>query len=87
MWATIENMQKPIYLPTREGARRVRRSVRTLRSWRRQGMPVTFDGRRMLIEEETLLAWLRKKNLANSAHQKQLRHAEGLTAPPFHPVE
>ena len=44
------------YLTYREAARRVRRSVRTIKRWRRAGLPMSFDeqGRRV-VDERTLL--------------------------------
>lgn len=45
------------YLTYREAASRVRRSTRTIKRWRRSGMPMTFDRRgRRVVAEGTLLA-------------------------------
>lgn len=61
-------------LTYREAARRVKRSIRTIKRWRRGGMPMTFDqqGRRV-VTEQTLLAWWRARMTADPAHQYRLR--------------
>jgi hypothetical protein len=61
-------------LSYREAARRVRRSTRTIKRWRRGGMPMTFDhhGRRV-VELQVLLAWWRDRMTADPAHQYRMR--------------
>ena len=61
-------------LTYREAAKRVRRSVRTIKRWRRSGMPMSFDelGRRV-VDEQVLLAWWRARMTADPVHQARLR--------------
>ena len=59
------SIDEPTWLTYREAAVRVRRSVRTLWRWRKQGMPMAHgirDGQRVrLVREDVLLAWWRDK--------------------------
>lgn len=68
------------WLTYREAARRVRRHPITIKRWRRQGMPMTFDkhGRR-IVNEQTLLAWWRDRLNNDPVHQARIRaaHIEG----------
>ncbi len=53
-------------LTYRGAAKRVGRSVRTVKRWVRDGMPHTVDDvGRVVIDEQVLLAWYRQK-LMNS---------------------
>lgn len=67
---------EPTYLTTRAAARRVNRSVRSLRTWRRDGMQVRFVGRRMEVEEEHLLLWWRQKTFANPVTPYRIRRSQ-----------
>lgn len=60
-------------LTYREAAKRVRRSVRTIKRWRKGGMRMGFDtsGRRV-VDEELLLAWWRARMTADPVHQRRL---------------
>ncbi|MFD2757089.1 MerR family transcriptional regulator [Gulosibacter faecalis] len=61
-------------LTTREAARRVGRSIRTIRYWRADGMDVYFDEHgHMRIELDELLTWYRTKTMSNPAHRYRLR--------------
>lgn len=76
-------MTGEVWLTYREGALRVRRSVRTLWRWRKQGMPMSWgmrDGQRVrVVREEVLLAWWRDRMNADPVHQQRLRkHREGI---------
>lgn len=64
----------------REAAGRVRRSIRTIKRWRREGMPMSFDqqGRR-IVEERVLLAELRRRLHADPVHQQRIRALTGDT--------
>lgn len=63
-------------LSTRQAARRVGRTIRTIEYWRADGMPVYFDKRgHMYIDIDTLLDWYRKKTLANPVHKYRVRKA------------
>jgi hypothetical protein len=62
------------HLTYRDAARRVRRSVRTIKRWRRGGMPMTFDAQgRRVVELSTLLRWWRARMTADPVHQARLR--------------
>lgn len=60
-----------------EAARAVRRSTRTIKRWRRSGMPMTWEtrgGQRVrVVTEDALYAWLRDRLDANPVHQYRLR--------------
>lgn len=64
------------YLTYRQAARRVQRSTRTIKRWRRSGMRMTFDkqGRRV-VELPVLLAWWRARMTADPVHQARLRRS------------
>lgn len=49
----------------RQAARRVRRSLRTVRRWKARGMPTRLVDRTNYVEHDTLLAWYRDRLLAN----------------------
>jgi transposase len=61
----------------REAARRVRRSIRTIKRWRLGGMPMGWEiqhGQQVrVVDEEVLLAWWRERLELNPAHQYRLR--------------
>lgn len=59
----------------RDGAKRIGRDVRTIKRWRRQGMPtVLIDGTRF-VRDGALLAWFRSTLAASPIHQARLRKA------------
>lgn len=57
----------------REAARRVRRSVRTIKRWRRNGMSMGWQHGHRVVEEGVLLAWWRARLTADPVHQQRLR--------------
>lgn len=65
-----------IWLPTRQAARRVGKTIRTIRRWRQLGMPVRFVDGRMHIEEETLLLWWRQQTMRNACTKWRIRAAQ-----------
>lgn len=67
---------EPTYLTTRAAARRVGRSVRSIRRWRRQGMKIRMDGRRMEVELEELLTWWREMTFRDPATQYRIRRRQ-----------
>ncbi|MEQ6898995.1 hypothetical protein [Microbacterium sp. KR10-403] len=64
-------------LTYREAATRVHRSIRTIKRWRRHGLPMSWDhqdGQRVrVVELEILLAWYRDRLQADPIHQQRLR--------------
>lgn len=62
------------WLNYRQAAARVHRSTRTIKRWRRDGMPMSYDatGRR-IVKEQTLLTELRRRLAADPVHQQRLR--------------
>lgn len=68
------------WLTYREAARRVHRTVRTIRRWKKNGMPTILRDGIRYVEEEALLAWWRARLQADPAHRwrmrKHTRHAE-----------
>lgn len=64
-------------LTYREAARRVHRSMRAIRRWRFNGMPMSWDirdGQRCrVVEERALLAWWRQTLRNDPVHQQRLR--------------
>lgn len=64
-------------LTYREAARRVRRSVRTIKRWRLGGMPMGWKiqhGQKVrVVDEEVLLSWWRDRLDGWPAHQYRLR--------------
>lgn len=64
-------------LDYRQAARRVRRSVRTIKRWRKAGldMEMARDGRRV-VEESRLLEWWRDRMTADPVHQIRLRRTQ-----------
>lgn len=71
-------------LTYREAAVRVRRSVRTMWRWRKQGMPMGWavrDGQRVrVVDEEILLEWYRARLQAWPIHQQMMarKRREGI---------
>ena len=62
------------WLTYKQAAARVRRSVRTIKRWRRHGMPMHLDERgRRIVDEEKLLAWWRGRLAADPVHQARMR--------------
>lgn len=71
----------PALLTYREAADRVKRSRRSIRRWRLNGMPMgwdTRDGQRVrVVAEDVLLSWFRERLIADPIHQQLMRrHAE-----------
>lgn len=68
------------WLTYRQAARRVHRTIRTIRRWKKNGMPTILRSGVRYVEEETLLAWWRDRLMADPAHRwrmrKHARHAE-----------
>lgn len=65
--------QEPLWLDYWQAARRVQRSVNTVKRWRRQGMPMVLrDGRRM-VREDVLLTWWRDRLDAWPVHRYRMR--------------
>lgn len=64
-------------LTYREAARRVHRSIKTIKRWRRNGMPMgwaNIAGQRCRVVEETaLLAWWRGRLKSDPVHQARIR--------------
>lgn len=77
------------WLTYAEAARRVGRTDRNIRRWRREGMPMGWhvydDGQRCrVVDEEVLLAWWRDRMNNSPVHFYRLRaiaRAEGLPDP------
>lgn len=67
----------PTYLTYREAGKRVRRSVKTVKRWRRHGMSMGWDNRQgqrvRVVDEDTLLDWWRSRLNADPVHQARLR--------------
>lgn len=65
------------HLTYREAAKVTRRSVVTIKRWRRNGMPMgweTRDGQRhRVVEENTLKQWWRERMTADPVWQARLR--------------
>lgn len=61
------------YLTYREAARKVQRSVKTIKRWRRHGMPMTWRGRFRVVEVEILKAWWRDRMKADPVWQAKVR--------------
>lgn len=70
-------MSAPTWLNYSQAAKRVGRSDRTIRRWRRQGMPMgwgTVDGyRARVVREDVLLAWWRERLSNDPIHQQRMR--------------
>lgn len=64
-------------LTCRQAARRVHRSIKTIKRWRRNGMPMGWgleQGQRCrVVDEGELLAWWRGRMLADPVHQARIR--------------
>lgn len=71
-------------LTYREAASAVRRSVRTIKRWRRAGMTMTWehrDGQRVrVVDEDLLFATLRDRLDAWPSHQYRLRRLQATAA-------
>ncbi|EYT55800.1 hypothetical protein H490_0103970 [Leucobacter sp. UCD-THU] len=64
------------WLTYREAARRVGRSVRTIKRWVKDGMPAGWDDQgRRIMREDVLLAELRRRLDAWPPHQHRVRAA------------
>lgn len=78
------------YLTYRQAGELVKRSPRTIRYWRHQGMPMTWeerDGQQVRVVEKTILqAWFRERLMNWPTHQwrlrkqlaEQIQHAESI---------
>ncbi|OZB85377.1 MAG: hypothetical protein B7X32_03535 [Microbacterium sp. 13-71-7] len=55
-----------------QAARRVRRSVRTIKRWRRNGMPMGWADGHRVVDEPVLLAWWRDRMSADPVHQLRI---------------
>lgn len=79
-----------VWLSYPEAAKRVKRSVRNVRRWHSEGMPMTmFDGQ-MFVEESVLLAWWRDRLNASPVHfyrMRALAREQGLPEPSRAPRE
>ena len=62
-----------VWLTYRQAARRVHRSIRTIRRWKRNGMPTILREGVRYVDEETLLAHWRARMQADPIHQQRLR--------------
>ncbi|GAA4762477.1 hypothetical protein [Microbacterium gilvum] len=63
-----------MWLTYRQAAARVDRSRRTIRRWRLNGMPMTYDAHgRRVVAEEVLLAWYRARLIADPIHQARMK--------------
>lgn len=66
--------QRQAWLTYREAAQRVGRAIRTIKRWKREGMPMSWDTRgRRIVEEHVLLAEYRRRLLADPIHQQKIR--------------
>lgn len=73
----------------REAGKRVGRSHRSIRLWRRQGMPMGWrvgedDQRERVVDEDVLLQWFREKMQNDPVHQAKMRRVaieNGLPVP------
>lgn len=57
------------WLPLRRAARRVNRSLNTVRRWKRKGMPTRLRDGRYEVHEEVLLKWFREMTRANPIYR------------------
>ena len=66
----------------RDGAKRIGRDVRTIKRWRRQGMPtVLIDGTRF-VRGTVLFAWFRSTLAASPVHRARMLSLHGVTLEP-----
>lgn len=71
-------------LDYRQAARRVRRSVRTIKRWRKAGLEMSVGpGGRRIVDETRLLEWWRDRMSADPVHQLRLRRAMQEDATPL----
>lgn len=84
----MTDLDSKTWLDYHQAAKRVRSSERTIRRWRREGMPMQWrpspDGPQRVVDEEVLLAWWRRMMQANVRHQAKMRREArelGLPAP------
>lgn len=64
---------QPTYLTTRAAARRVGRSVRQIRTWRRRGLGWQVQDGLIVVEQEELLAMWRRMTLRNPIVVQKLK--------------
>ncbi|KKI18726.1 MULTISPECIES: hypothetical protein [unclassified Leucobacter] len=63
----IENRERYTY---RQAAARVKRSVITIKRWRRHGMPMGWHEGMRVVDHATLLKWLRTTIARNDANRR-----------------
>lgn len=66
-------MTEHTWLTYREAARRVGRSVRTIKRWRRAGMPMRLENGFRQVRLDILQTWYRRKLKAWPTHQYRMR--------------
>lgn len=70
------------WLTYREASARVGRAVRTIKRWRREGMPMSWDPRgRRIVKEQALLAEYRLRLGRDPIHQQKIRATTRDTPP------
>lgn len=75
-----EQLASERWLTYRGAAARVERSVRSIKQWRKDGLPMEWDaGGRRIVREDVLLAELRRRLDANPAHRYRRRATLGDT--------
>lgn len=72
------------WLTYRQATRRVHRSIRTIRRWKRNGMPTILRDGVRYVDEETLLAWWRDRMQAWPIHQQRMRVLRRVASPGSH---
>lgn len=63
----------PRFLTYKQAARRVGRSIETVKRWRRDGLPMVNRDGYAVVSEDELLAWFRARLLADPVHQIRMR--------------
>lgn len=90
--ACVSDLDSKTWLTYTQAAKRVKSSGRTIRRWRRAGMPMQWrtdsDGQRVrVVDEQVLLKWWRRMMQSNVIHQSNLRRIareDGLPVPAWH---
>jgi len=71
-------VSEEIFYTYKGAAQRARRSVRTIKEWRRDGMKMTTDSKgRRVVSHTVLLATLREKLENDPVHQQRGRKQRG----------
>ncbi|MEV7632002.1 hypothetical protein AB0N64_06300 [Microbacterium sp. NPDC089318] len=86
-----ELVYEPVFYTYAEAAKRVGRDDRSIRKWRRDGMPMEWRtddaGQRFrVVEESVLLKWFQERLKASPTHFYRMRRAaveRGETPPPL----